>query len=485
VLVALPAACATGGSSASGPTPAEASGSTPSRAAEPVTTEIALATFDTTWNRIARLHYDSTFNGVDWDAVRAALRPQAQTAGTQAVLRELVTDMLERLGESHYGLIPAEVADAMDPATDRTARGGADDGDLGLELRKVEQQVVVTRVDEAGPAAAAGVQPGWVLEQLGDRRLADMLERLDRLEGVEDRIAETRFAFGVNALLTGPAGEAETLRFLDAEDRPVTLELVRRERPGEPVRFGNLPTFFAEFSHERLPAPGVEGDCVGVIRFSVWMLPVSAAFDRAIDDVRSCAGVVIDLRGNPGGVAGMVMGIAGHFFEEFQPLGIIKQRSAELRLVANPRRVSAAGERVEPFGGRVAILTDRASVSTSEIFAAGMQTQERARVFGDTTAGQALPAVAVRLPNGDVLMHVIADLTGPDGRRIEGSGVAPDERVPLTRAGLLAGRDAPLDAALRWITGRPAASTMRVQPARLAGRRISHGPRQRRWRSEP
>jgi C-terminal processing protease CtpA/Prc len=75
-------------------------------------------------------------------------------------------------------------------------------------------------------------------------------------------------------------------------------------------------------------------------------------------------------------------------------------------------------------------------------------------------------------------MYVIADLTGPDGRRIEGSGVAPDEAVPITRAGLLAGRDAAMDAALRWIASRPTASTIRTVPAGYAGvaHAVTHRP---------
>jgi C-terminal processing protease CtpA/Prc len=48
-------------------------------------------------------------------------------------------------------------------------------------------------------------------------------------------------------------------------------------------------------------------------------------------------------------------------------------------------------------------------------------------------------------------MYAIADLTAPNGQRLEGAGVAPDEAVPLTRADLLAGRDGPLQAAVRWI----------------------------------
>ena len=109
------------------------------------------------------------------------------------------------------------------------------------------------------------------------------------------------------------------------------------------------------------------------------------------------------------------------------------------------------------YEGTVAILVDGESVSTSEIFAAGMQYLRRARVFGDTTSGQALPALTRRLPNGDVLMHVFSDYTLPDGTRLEVRGVIPDVVQPVTRADLLAGRDAALLAAVRWIREQQAA----------------------------
>jgi carboxyl-terminal processing protease len=80
-----------------------------------------------------------------------------------------------------------------------------------------------------------------------------------------------------------------------------------------------------------------------------------------------------------------------------------------------------------------------------------MQGVGRARIFGDTTGRQALPALALKLPTGDVLMHAFADFVDPKGRRIEGRGAIPDQTVPLSRQALLAGRDEPLEAAIRWI----------------------------------
>jgi carboxyl-terminal processing protease len=56
------------------------------------------------------------------------------------------------------------------------------------------------------------------------------------------------------------------------------------------------------------------------------------------------------------------------------------------------------------------------------------------------------------LPSGDVFVHAIADFTDPAGNRIEGAGVVPDQIVPLTEKDLSNNIDAPLEAAIKWIT---------------------------------
>ncbi len=417
--------------------------------------ELALATFDSAWSRIANTHYDTTFRGVDWAGVRDELRPRAASSRTVDALRDVVREMLGRLGESHYALIPGEVS----PPSEQRA-SAENDGDVGVELRLADGEVVVARVDPGGPAAAAGVGPGWVVEAIDDRNLGERLTRLRALEGSgEYRLALTQFLWFANGVLEGPPGSTVRVVARDRQDQTRELALGRRTRPGQPVRLGNLPTMVADLSHRRVT---VGEQCVGVIQFNIWMAPIASAFDRAIDELRDCAGIVIDLRGNPGGVAGMVMGVAGHFLTERTPLGLLKSRSGELRLVANPRTVNSSGERVAPFARPLALLVDPLSVSTSEIFAAGMQAAGRARVFGQTSAGQALPAMAVRLPNEDVLMHVIADMTVPNGGRVEGVGVKPDVPVPLKRVDLLEGRDAVLQAAVEWILAAPASTRDRI-----------------------
>ena len=412
----------------------------------PIDRALALATFDSAWGRIAHTHYDTTFRGVDWEGVGAELRPRAAGAVTHEALRAVLSEMVGRLGESHYSVIPGEMAGSVSSGERREGSGG---GDLGIQLRVADGEVVVARMDPGGPGAAAGIRLGWVVDSIDGRPLSDEIDRLSELEGTPaHRLAHTQFLWSVTAALEGSPGSTVRITARGGEGQAQTLELTRRTRPGQRVDFGNLPTLVADLDYTLIPA----GErCVGVIRFNVWMTPIAGPFDQAVDAMRGCEGVVIDLRGNPGGVAGMVMGIAGHFMKERTPLGVLKTRTGELRLVANPRTVNTAGQVVEPYDGPVALLIDPLTVSTSEIFAAGLQSAGRARVFGQTSAGQALPAMAVRLPNGDVLMHVVADLTAPDGRRVEGQGVVPDVMVPLTRADLLAGRDAVLEAAVNWI----------------------------------
>jgi carboxyl-terminal processing protease len=399
-----------------------------------------LETFDAAWTRVRDTHFDKTMNGVDWEAVRAELRPRAAAAKTMSEVRGAVRDMLGRLGQSHFALI-ASGPDAS------TASGGDLSADAGFDVRLVGTSLLVSSVDATGAAAAAGVRQGWRVVDIDGASMAGLLRALpqgadERLITVEAwRVAETR--------LRGANLSRVNVGFEDGSGRIVGLTMQRRTEHGEPVTVGNLPTMVVRVDSHRVRTPAAK--TAGVIRFNVWMTAVDAPFQRAVDEFRTADGIVIDLRGNPGGLAAMIMGISGHFFSERKVLGVMKTRENELRFPANPRLVSAGGERVQPYEGPVAILVDGLTGSASECFAGGMQSLGRARVFGQTSMGQALPAFFYGLPNGDVMIHATGDFVTADGTRLEGRGVIPDEAIALGRADLLAGRDRTMEAALAWI----------------------------------
>src|SRR5690606_24135912 len=142
----------------------------------------------------------------------------------------------------------------------------------------------------------------------------------------------------------------------------------------------------------------------------------------AVKECLNCRAFIIDLRGNPGGLAILAASMSGFFIEEPNTkLGTLYQRNLTLKLTVNPR--------LHTFKGKVAILVDGTSVSTSEIMAGGLQDLKRARIFGTTTAGAALPSMIERLPNGDLFQYAMANYISEGGKTLEGKGVVPDTIV--------------------------------------------------------
>jgi carboxyl-terminal processing protease len=396
-------------------------------------------TFDAVWKIVKDGHFDPAFDVAKWDRVGADLRPKAIEARTPGEFRAVLADMLGRLGLSHFAVIPS--------TPDNPGDHGSLTGQPGFDVRLIDRQLVVSSVDPEGSAAAAGVHPGWIVQSIGGTAVSTLLAGIP--DSTPPRLAQLQAWRLAVPRLRGPSDTRADISFVDGAGATVTTSVERRPERGQPVTVGSLPTMFVRVSSSLKPTPA--GGTAGVIGFNVWMTAVDSQFQKAMDEFRSADGIVIDLRGNPGGLAAMIMGLAGHFVNERATLGVMKTRHSEMRFPANPRLVNGAGDRVEPYKGPVAILVDGMTGSASECFSGGLQSLGRARVFGQTSMGQALPALFDRLPNGDVLIHAWGDFVTGTGVRIEGRGVVPDEPVALTRAALLSGHDATLDGALAWI----------------------------------
>ena len=407
---------------------------------------IHLETFDEAWRIIAETHWDPEFMGVDWEAVRQELRPRAAEAASVVDLRGVIREMLSRLGQSHFALWPGDAvgnirANDGDMAGDRG-------GDPGFEVVLVGDQFVVSVVDPKGPAAEVGVATGWMLQRAGSYEIGN--GAVLKLEDVDEHMLRVEAQLAMRRRLSGSPGSTIRFGFLDENDKSRLVEIEVARPAGELSQFGNLPPTFAALESEVLQSDSnIE---VGVITFNIWLPVISRLFDEAIDQMRHADGIVLDLRGNPGGLGGMVMGIGGHFVDENLSLGTMRTRESSLQFITNPRRIDTSGSLVEPYAGPLAILMDNTSASTSEVFAGGLQAIGRARIFGQRSMGAVLPSLIDELPNGDVLQHAFADFViSETGVRLEGRGVIPDEVVDVTRSDLLDGYDLVLEAAIEWI----------------------------------
>jgi carboxyl-terminal processing protease len=395
--------------------------------------QLDLDSFEKVWTTVRDKHWQTKPGGLDWQVIHSEYRPRVEKSAGPAEARAVIQEMLGRLRQSHFAIIPAAIYSVVDD--EEGGPGVTGPGATGIDLRILDGQAIVTSVDSGSPAEKQGVRPGWQILRLGGKELKSIIDQARS----NPAIHELQFTRAVAARLTGPIGGTLDAAFLDGSGKTVNLNLPLTQPRGTLSAFGNLPAQRVWFESKKL-------DSTAYIRFNMFLdLPrVMAGFQQAIENCKPCDGLIVDLRGNPGGIGGMAMGMAGFLVDKpNQRLGTMYMRDTTLNFVVNPRP--------EVLAARVAVLVDGLSASTSEIFAGGLKDLGRARVFGTHTAAAALPSAFERLPNGDGFQYALANYISQGGQPLEGLGVTPDVEVPLTRAALLDGHDSVIDAALGWI----------------------------------
>jgi carboxyl-terminal processing protease len=390
--------------------------------------------FNKVWTRVKESHFDPKMNGIDWNAVRKQYAPRVKKVKSDGEFYVLLEAMLGELKQSHYGIIPPNVYVAEDEGA-----GVLHEGETGLTVQLVENQAVITRVAPNSPAEKAGLRPGYAITQIDGKPVEEILSkiRIRKLAPVEERL---QVYIALRVRLSGNLNEKRTLQYLDANDKPQAAELGFYKPEGKMEKLGEMPAMRTEFEKRRLAGN------IGYIRFNLFLIPVMEPVKEAIREFKDAPGIIIDLRGNLGGIGYMSVGIAGELFDKRVSLGTMKLRQGDLRLAVFPQS--------EPYKGSVVILTDEASISTSEIMAGGLQELGRAIVVGRATPGMVLPSQFERLPGGARMQFVFADYKTPKGIMLEGRGVMPNIPVNLTRRELLEKGDPTLEIAIEQIVKR-------------------------------
>lgn len=399
-------------------------------------TAIHVESFDIVWNTIKKTHWNPDLVGDSWDAAREKYRPQVESAASEQEVRQAITEMLGTLEQSHFGIIAHDEYDTYN----EERGGGGGEGTAGLEVRLVEEQLVVTRVLENFPAAEAGVQSGWIVKLIGNRTSDEILKGA-KVVG-EHSVVRLDTAVGLvcDARVSGDVGDKLAFAFVD-HDQEVRLEYLELVKaPGKPETFGHLPTFNVHFESKEL-----DGE-IGYIAFNSFIggPRLNREYQQAIKDYRGKNGLIIDLRGNRGGLVLLVAAMCGWLTGEKEAIGKMTATGGNsMNMILNPRRPR--------YNKPVAVLTDECSISAAEIMAGGIKDLGLGRVFGNTTAGLSLPSTVVKLPNGDGFQYAISTYESASGESIEGIGVVPNEPIVLTREMLSKTADPVLSAAKKWI----------------------------------
>ena len=394
------------------------------------TREGRLRVFDDVWETVRARYYDPALHGVDWGAQRERFRLLAAEAGGEAELYAALRRMLVQLRDPHTRVFaPGENADWR---VQRTIS-------VGLSAREVGGELLVSAVERESEAERAGVRAGETVLKVDGEAASSIVARRAGERATASSVATAR-ALAVARLFDGPRDTLAVVSLRAANGREKSVRLRRELRTRAPELEARMA-----------------GRGVGVVRFNVFTQANAAAFARAMrEELRGARAVLVDLRENGGGETEAMTDIASLFLPAGLGLGRFTDREGRVRLEPHTRaRLFSVAHAPATFDGPVVVLTGARTASASEVFAAALKERGRATVIGEATCGCVL-GIRRRhtLPDGGLLDISEMDYRTAGGRRLEGAGLEPDERVAPTRRDIQNGLDAPLARALELLKAR-------------------------------
>ncbi|MFF2128059.1 S41 family peptidase [Streptomyces olivochromogenes] len=326
--------------------------------------------------------------------------PSPSARSTPAAHRETVTDAAaEAMAD---GKSPMEAAErAVSRSGDRWgavySQGEYEEFEEALDgqytgvglwaRRESDGRIEVTRVQSGSPAAAAGIRTG------------------DRLRSVDGEKVDGRPVTEVVSLLRGDADDA-------AAGTKVSLGLERGTRVwSETLRRARLST--DSVTVRKLPGG------VSVIKVAAFTKGVGDAVRTAVEQTPEHAGIVLDLRGNSGGLVTEAVTAASAFLDG----GLVATydvNGAQRSLHADP-----GGDTTRPL----VALVDGGTMSAAELLTGALQDRGRAVVVGSRTFGKGSIQMPSRLPDGSVAELTVGHYRTPAGHTVDGRGITPDLEV--------------------------------------------------------
>jgi carboxyl-terminal processing protease len=382
--------------------------------------------FQKVWREIRDHYYDPSFNGVDWNEVHQRYTPLVDATRQDQEFYALMSQMTSELHDAHTRFSSPEQWRNF-----RRQQGVT----VGFSVDDVDGKTVVTSVIPGTDAMHVGIEPGMVVLRVQDKPIAERIAEIEskRLPSSSERA--TRW-FIYNRVLAGPADVPVKVALQRADGSVLEVNVRRQIYSAAP-----------DVTTHVLPSGNV------YIRFDGFQHPVTKEFRDALQKFHDAPGLIVDLRRNGGGDLAVLLPIAGYFFGKKTLFAKDSTRtgkplSSYVGLFKLPLQLYVGRSGDQIYSGPLTVLVDAHSASSSEVFAAGMQDTGRAKIIGSQSCGCVLGIAKPRVMKGGSVLEMSEVLWfSPKGRRLEGTGIIPDQVVTPTMFDLQRGRDAVLAAA--------------------------------------
>jgi carboxyl-terminal processing protease len=212
-------------------------------------------------------------------------------------------------------------------------------------------------------------------------------------------------------------------------------------------------------SVDTAPPGGVLRDSTGAEATDIGYIRITSFTSRTPQELtdelqaalqRGVKGIILDLRGNPGGLLNETVQIADMFLNQSLVLTQVDRDGKQTQYQAHDGTLTDLP---------LVVVQDEFSASGSEVLAAALQENGRATVIGSKSFGKGTVNHLRELKNGGAVYVSIARWLTPDGNQIEGAGVTPDVPVTLTSDDIDAGRDVAVFRAIDVLRNGPPAQT--------------------------
>ncbi|MCU0635415.1 MAG: S41 family peptidase, partial [Gemmatimonadaceae bacterium] len=378
------------------------------------------------WRLLRREYAYRTLGDEDIDAALLRVLPAVIAARDSIAYATALRDLLAATSDSRATL--------DDPTLD--ARLGA--GELPVDVRAIDGEMVVTRVHAA--ARASGIEPGDVIERLDDDPIERKFDAFDRLVSASNSWRR-RFDL-VQLFARGPIGSSVAVQVRRpttrnrTEQRTLSLVRVARDAREEPPRGAALS----------VPAPGVA------------LLDATQLDSARVDSLRALSAsarpraLLVDLRQGVSPTAASLLAWLAD--RPDVPVALERRTIAptldERERLTHERTMVLRADTTSRYAGRVVVFIDERVDDAAERVALALVTLGAVPI-GGPTAGAVGPRARQELPGGFAVTYAHRDVRWPDGRQLQRIGIQSLVDARPTVAGMRAGIDESVAAALRWI----------------------------------